>query len=247
MYAASKFKEKFKVYLNFLLPGFQKNRLIIVSRSRSGSNNLKSILNQSSDIAIAGEVFGSVKSQSEINQLIKKYIKKSRLAKYSGFKFFYYHPVNWNQRIWSDVISRNTKIIILVRRNMIKAEISRQRSLQSGIWIEQGYAQSNVLHKFDAEKIASEVNKAILIENEFIDFVLKLGCDFQIIEFEKIISDPKNEINKICRFLNIKQYRFNVKHRKTNNPKINIMNETEIEQTVEEAVVNVRRTYQSYI
>lgn len=233
--------------MNFNIPGWNRRKLIIVSRSRTGSNNLKSLLNQSSDIVIAGEVFGYINDDQHFNRVVTKYLLKPRIKKYSGFKFFYYHPVNWNQRIWDLITDDTQRIIILVRKNIIKAEISRQRALQSNIWIERNTAVDKRYVALDEDLILSEVLKSIKDENDFIKYAVSNNLKFHILEFENLISNPENEVSRICEFLKIKKFKFGIQHEKTKKFENALLMERKIEVAVEKGLTNVDRSYQSYI
>lgn len=112
------------------------DKFLILSRSRTGSNLLRSLLSSHPDVICLGEIFGSVGNEVK-NDIIKspiKYLKRiafgyhKKNIKSVGFKIFYYHPeFKCSTNIWNYLENQNNiKIIHLKRKNILRTILSRK-------------------------------------------------------------------------------------------------------------------------
>jgi len=132
-------------------------RFIILGRSRVGSNLLRGLLNDHSQIMVMGELF---QNKNEIGWAMEgfptnrrtktvflhqpvRFLKTKVWRHYPkgvtavGFKLFYYHA---RDEAWSPVweyLRKDTSlhIIHIKRRNILKTHLSRQRAMASDKWV----------------------------------------------------------------------------------------------------------------
>ena len=112
-------------------------RFIVLSRSRTGSNLLISLLNSHPHINATGEIFSRLNGRDYKKILSKVYSKKPRFVKASGFKIFYYHPLDDHScGIWDELHSMNDLYVIhLKRKNVLRTLISRKIAADQDVWI----------------------------------------------------------------------------------------------------------------
>jgi LPS sulfotransferase NodH len=131
-------------------------RFIILSRSRSGSNYLRGLLNSHSKIIVFSEFFKNnaliewglpgykdtqktlaLFQNDPVDFLEKKvYQKYPRHIAAVGFKLFYYHArdAKWSM-LWPYLqSSKDIRIIHLKRKNILETHLSRQRALVTDKW-----------------------------------------------------------------------------------------------------------------
>jgi hypothetical protein len=128
---------KLKREVGFLLGkliGWEKHqRVVIVSRSRSGSNMLCSFLESHPDCFMWREIFRRPQYFTpNITYFLTggKYLRKFKVV---GYKVFYNHNVPNNY--WDEIISDNTiRIIHLVRQNHLSTFVSQREATASAKW-----------------------------------------------------------------------------------------------------------------
>ena len=100
----------------------QYRRFIVLSRSRTGSNLLISLLNSHPHIYTEREIFGKLSGRN--------YVKAK------GFKIFYYHPLDDDScSIWDELQSLDDLYVIhLKRRNILRTLLSRKTAGIQDVW-----------------------------------------------------------------------------------------------------------------
>lgn len=111
-------------------------RFLILTRSRSGSNLLVSFLNSHPNIYVEGEIFAEIACSKYKKRLGHVFGRQPRRIKAKGFKIFYYHPNNGPcTPLWTDLERMpHLRVIHLVRRNMLRTEVSRKIAESQGTW-----------------------------------------------------------------------------------------------------------------
>jgi LPS sulfotransferase NodH len=111
-------------------------RFIVLSRSRTGSNMLISMLNSHPFIYAEGEIFRSLRGRSVQEILDRIYSKYPRYISAVGFKIFYYHPQDDKSgMIWKALEEMGDLCIIhLKRRNILRTLVSRKLAGFSGAY-----------------------------------------------------------------------------------------------------------------
>lgn len=196
-------------------------KFVILGRGRVGSNLLRSLLNNHSQITTFGEVFRDTgmtdwdhmeyfHSQKTLYLLQNdpaKFIRTCLFGRYPGyiaavgFKIFYYHVPDTN--IWPYLKGqKDIKIIHLKRKNMLKTYFSLKKAELTNIWVNTSEANSDnssIFLKYeDCLKYFVETqnwqNKcdALFSNHNKIDIV-----------YEELVSDFQTQMKDIQQFLGV--------------------------------------------
>jgi LPS sulfotransferase NodH len=148
--------EHFALDLNLKNGGRDYKKFVIVSRGRSGTNLLRSLMNSHSRIVVFGEIFrrhgkigwnmpGYHPTHSQLSiinhnpvQFIEKHLFRKFPIKISavGFKLFYYHAHNdeWAS-LWPYIINNKDIYIIHFRReNILANQLSLEIAFRTNQW-----------------------------------------------------------------------------------------------------------------
>lgn len=111
-------------------------RFIVLSRSRTGSNLLISLLNSHPHINVEGEIFGKLNGKSYQDILAKTFSRQPFYIKAKGFKIFYYHPEDdLSCGIWENLQHMDDLLVVhLKRRNILQTLVSRKIAGIQGVW-----------------------------------------------------------------------------------------------------------------
>lgn len=132
-YILSKAKREIRFYLGLVSGSGKYGKVVIVTRSRSGSNLLCSFLESHPEAFVWREVFRRPHylTPALTHRLISgKYLKRYRAV---AFKVFYYHRVP--PGFWEHLIAdESIHIIHLVRENHLETYVSRLQAVESDHW-----------------------------------------------------------------------------------------------------------------
>lgn len=224
-----------------ILPGSQDYvKFIILSRSRTGSEFLRSLLNSHSEITVFGELFQQIdhfnweypgfyrprKHRAILEEdpalfleteIFRRYPKNKRAI---GFKIFYYHAQNDSWKcVWTYLQEqKDLRVIHLKRKNILETHLSRKRAGNSGMWV-----------NLTGEK---EVIQAMTLDYEecLNDFITtrrweeQYGAFFKDhaildISYEDLIKDSRAELQRVQEFLAVKREGLkSMTHKQTNKP-----------------------------
>lgn len=134
--ALRKIKVKFETLLDNIFGRKDYKRFVIISRSRTGSNLLVSLLDSHGDISCKGELLRRLNGQSTDQLLKQKVYPKKVRALYRGFKLFYYHPQDSDDKsIWEILENdKNVTVLHLMRENLLRVHISRLIADKTGTY-----------------------------------------------------------------------------------------------------------------
>jgi len=194
-------------------------KFVVITRSRTGSNLLISLLDSHEDIIAYGEKFqclGDKTSSQIFNQIFP--VQSNKII---GFKIFYYHPLDSDDKsIWEQLKNdRSFKIIHLRRNNLLRVHISRLIAEKSGNW------SSRSKNSIDNKMLHIDIKKLL---NDFTntDNQIKRAQKFlknrKIFEvaYENLINERENTINEILRFLEVSKVNLKSPYKKQNPEKI---------------------------
>ena len=181
-------------------------KFIILSRSRSGSNLLVSFLESHPNIYIRGEIFHNLNNRDYRKVLNWFFDVMPSKFKASGFKIFYYHPLDTKcPELWRELTSnKDLKIIHLHRENLIKTIISRQIALKTDVWSsEKKDRYSSYNFEIPPKKIENEIKRTLTWRNEF----GKMFENHDILElsYEDFINAKSHKLFIIQDFLGVSQ------------------------------------------
>ena len=178
---------------------------IIVSRSRSGSNLLVSLLDSHPNVYARGEVFHNLKSRDPEKVLNHYFGNQPKNILANGFKVFYYHPLDGDPAsLWNKILERkDLKFIHLKRKNLFKTIISREKALQTDQWSSVSYIKEKegppvVISPQEIEKQIKET------KTHYQQFEILLK-DKPVMElyYEDFVKNIKTNMYHICDFLGI--------------------------------------------
>jgi LPS sulfotransferase NodH len=119
---------RFKGLVHSVAGSKQYHKFVIISRSRTGSNLLISLLNSHPHVVAYGEMFNHLHSASPQQIWSSIFTYYPTTTKQVGFKIFYYHPLDSdNKWIWDKIyMDDSLRIIHLTRSNTLRTYLSRQ-------------------------------------------------------------------------------------------------------------------------
>jgi LPS sulfotransferase NodH len=210
-------------------------KYIIVTRSRTGSNFLISLLNAHPNIHALGEEFskiGNKSTQSIWNQIFCKKPKNIHLV---GFKLFYYHPLDSEDKSVWEIIQNDPEIrlIHLTRKNLLRTYVSREIAKKTDIWSSNesgGKLISKELKKIEVNisqcmaDIENTINWQNTFKNRFNNHrVLEIN-------YEQLSNDTQKTMHKVFDFLETTQHPVTSELKKQNTESLSelISNYTEV-------------------
>ncbi|MDZ7752522.1 MAG: sulfotransferase [Gammaproteobacteria bacterium] len=207
-------------------------RFIILSRSRSGTNFLRGLLNSHPAIRCFSEVFGAPDSvkwgMDDLPDHVSHHTRqmKNRPDRFVetkvygpvpsriqavGFKIFYYHAAEApTQHIWDWLHHHSEiKVIHMMRRNLLDTAISLRLAQASGSWKvskaspNTGSDRAGPLVSIDPDW-CQEVFEQTTIWQKSAE---KWFCDHDILNlyYEDLREDPNREIKRCLDFLHLPQ------------------------------------------
>jgi LPS sulfotransferase NodH len=199
-------------------------RFIILSRSRTGSNFLRGLLNAHSQVITYSEMFKNNKAiewgfpgyndakatlalfQNDPVEFLKKkvFTKYPRKTAAVGFKLFYYHAKDsqWSG-LWS-FLKEDTgiKIIHLKRRNILETHLSRQRALLTDNWANiSGKRQQQPAIPLDYAECLKDFNQTRDWEREY-DLYFSKHPMLEVF-YEDLSQRYQTEIQRVQEFLGL--------------------------------------------
>jgi len=215
-----------------LLPGHTDyTRFIILGRSRSGSNFLRSLLNAHSQVTVFGEIFQSARGQDvrSIAWALPGYSQSARVlalfrsdparfletqvfhrfppsTRAVGFKIFYYHAHEpaW-EPAWTYLRAhREIHVIHIRRRNILETHLSRKRAILSDQWVKTSRHDPDAPLPpilLDYEECLADFVQTRAWETEYD----RLFADHPKIEvvYEDLAADYRAEIARVQAFLEV--------------------------------------------
>lgn len=192
-------------------------KFVIVARSRTGSNLLRSLLNSHGDMIVFGEKFYALDGRETTSIYSEIFPNKS--TKVRGFKLFYYHPSDSKDRSVWDMLQQDKaiKIIHLQRKNQLRVHISRLIALKTDKWRTESKKTIGVEDrkvKVDIEKMLNDFETT----NTYISDTQKIFKDHKIMEvtYSSMTQTPEQTLNEIQHFLGVPQKNLTSQMRKQN-------------------------------
>jgi len=187
----------------------QYRRFIVLSRSRTGSNLLISLLNSHPHIYAEGEIFAKLSGRNYKEVLAKAFAKQPFHINAKGFKIFYYHPLDDRScNIWDELQSLNDlHIIHLKRRNILRTLLSRKIAKIQNVWAVSSDRQHSNLckDKVSTHFTVDELNKGFKQTREWEEVGDKMFRTHPVlsIDYEELVNDRTNTFRKVTEFLGV--------------------------------------------
>jgi LPS sulfotransferase NodH len=208
-----------------LIPGCRDyTRFIILSRSRSGSNFLRGLLNAHSQVVTFSEMFkdpnnigwgipGYQNTSRSLNMFRKDpqifveelvFKKFPRKIKAVGFKIFYYHALGTElEPIWEYLKEhKEIHVLHLKRKNILRTHLSKKKAQTTNSWINlNGEREKDKPVEIDYEELLSDFIQTYAWEAEA-DRIFQHHPKIEIV-YELLANDYAGEIAKIQSFLGL--------------------------------------------
>lgn len=199
------------------------NKFIVITRSRTGSNLLISFLNSHPNIMAKGELFRRLEGLTSKKLWDKIFINKPKKMKYIGFKIFYYHPLDCNDKAVWDFIKKdqNIRLIHLTRQNMLKTIVSREIADKTNTWSNKSRNNIQIKDKqveIDIDYCLNELEITHQFENKTRN---EFNREFFMeITYEDLIRDNQKIMNEVFDFLDIEETKVKSSYKKQNKEKL---------------------------
>lgn len=206
---------KFLVKNLFIKMGLMKggnnySKFVIIARSRTGSTLLEKYLDSHPNIQCEGELLNNLDGRNYKFIIDSFFKRKEKQIESAGFKMFYYHPNDGNpEEVWSYLLKdSNTKLIHLVRKNVLRTIVSQRVATKTKQWSIQNNGskiptESKIVH-LDLDACMKEIVQTKEWESEF--EALNTRFDYVEVSYEDLCSQPKQELVKIQNFLGVKEF-----------------------------------------
>jgi LPS sulfotransferase NodH len=215
-------------------------KFIILARSRTGSNLLRSLLNEHSQVKVYSELvrsdenidwgFPEVPKPKSALALYQKdpvaFLEKRIFGKYPpgtravGFKLFYYHAAfEKGKQIWSYLSSQtDVKIIHLKRKNILATHLSRKKADITGSWANvTGKSEEQAQFTLDYEDCLHDFQRTRAWEQDYDLFFNR--HPLLDVTYENLSTDYQAEIKRVQEFLELPEERVAPKtYKQTNLP-----------------------------
>ncbi len=216
------FKLRFHICKVFGYRDYKK--FIVLSRNRTGSNMLISMLNSHPSIYSRYEIFRTLDGNSVKKIMNGIYSKYPRFVKAVGFKIFYYHPVDDESgAIWDKLTEmEDLHVIHLKRRNILRTILSGKIASKTNVWAtKDGSGEIGTKDK-KVYLNADELEKALKKSREWEIIYGKMFKSKPMVEiyYEDLVSNPQDEFQKITNMLNLKPCKLKTAYRKQNPEKM---------------------------
>lgn len=193
--------------LGRLVGGRRYVRFIVMSRSRTGSNMLLSMLNSHPAIVAHGEVFGQLRGRSVDRVLRAVYCRHLASIKAVGCKIFYYHPQDDSSgELWHRLQgTAGLKVIHLTRRNRLRSLVSYRIAGQQGVWrvIGKGERQPPRSRpvRMTVDELREGFRKTAQWEREYPRL---FGAEAVLeVAYEDLMAAPEREFARVTDFLGV--------------------------------------------
>lgn len=110
-------------------------KFVIISRSRTGSTFLMSLLDSHPNIECVGEIFKNTQGIAPYTVWVRYFAKRLKRTKAVGFRLFYYHPENGDQKVW-ELLKADSSIVIvhLTRQHLLRMLLSQRIGVKTNRW-----------------------------------------------------------------------------------------------------------------
>ena len=196
-----------------------------MGRQRTGSSLLVWLLRSNARVEIPGEVFRLLKGRSCQQVWNQNFGRHLPWVRYVGFKIFYYHPEDSQDREVWDLIRNDPsiKIIHIKRKNLLRTYISKLIAQKTGAW--NSRQESSPITKedkqvtVDVEHCIAELRDTISWENTYGQQMFP-EHPYMELTYEDLTGNLQSTIDAIMEFLSLKKMRVKSKLKRQNPEKL---------------------------
>lgn len=183
-------------------------KFIVLSRNRTGSNMLISMLNSHPSIYARYEIIRTLDGNSVPDVLNKIYSRYPRFVKAVGFKIFYYHPVDDESgTVWNKLREMEDLYIIhLKRRNILRTILSKEIAQMTEAWTKRYHRGTIVSGEKKVHLDENELLKAFKQTRYWETTYEHIFRSHPMIEiyYEDLLNNTNAEFQKITDLLDLK-------------------------------------------
>jgi len=194
-------------------------KFVVITRSRTGSNFLMASLNSHPNIVANREVFRELDEKSCAEVWERTFAKKPHNITLVGFKIFYYHPLDSDDRsVWDQLVAdKRVKVIHLKRNNLLRTVLSGKIALKTKVWTNK---RSAIKVKLEDKKLSLNVDECIVEFKKIKEWESNIDKMFNdhpklVINYEKLVAKP-DTFDEILDFLGIEQKELKSGYKKQN-------------------------------
>ena len=197
-------------------------RFIVLSRSRTGSNMLVSMLDSHPKIYAKGEILSRLNGRSHHQILSTVFGRQPFYIQAAGFKIFYYHPLDdHTSAIWDILASMaDLHVIHLKRRNILRTLVSRTLAGVENKWVDRaGKGSQEGRERSTAVSLsAEELREGFTETREWEQSPeYRFGNHPRItVDYEDMVNDPEQVFREVTEFLGVPFRRPKTELRKQN-------------------------------
>lgn len=203
----------------------QYRRFIVLSRSRTGSNLLISLLNSHRQIRADREIFNRLNGRNYKDILDRAFAKQHFWVKAKGFKIFYYHPIDHiDCGIWNDLLAMDDLYVIhLKRTNILHTLFSRKVAGIQDQWTAQSRSKGQAPREkirvsFTVDELAKDFQQTRTWE-EVAEQNLR-NHPLLSVNYEDLVTERAATFRKVTDFLGVDYRLPNTELRKQNPQKL---------------------------
>ncbi|HEX7034356.1 MAG TPA: Stf0 family sulfotransferase [Pseudomonadales bacterium] len=182
---------------------------MVITRSRTGSNMLISLLNSHPEIIAKGELLARLKGGSHEEILRTKLIPRRR-TRAIGFKLFYYHPMDHGrEEVWESLVSDPAlRIIHLKRRNVLRTCVSRAIAEKQDVWKERTTEVKATAREKAVHLSYDELVEAFQKTREWEEHTDRLFSGHPRLEvvYEQMAQTPVPTFSRVAAFLGVQDH-----------------------------------------
>lgn len=186
-------------------------KFIILSRSRTGSNLLVSLLNSHPAIEARGELLQRRQETSFADLIESGFSVSDERTRAAGFKFFYYHPLREDPtEIWEIFLGMpHLHVIHLKRRNILRTLVSHKLAMSDNVWQQSA-----------SDQVVGRTGKKVTLDIEELERVFTgtrameaegdrkfAGHPVLEVHYENLVSDTFPTYSRITGFLGVEDWR----------------------------------------
>jgi len=197
-------------------------KFVVLSRSRTGSNLLISLLNSHPQVVAGGEYFRRLHGLDHNEVLRKAFSGEPFPIKAKGFKIFYYHPVDEpSSGVWDKLRAMaDLSVIHLKRKNLLRTLVSRKIAGVEDVWLS--------MSEHNPRSSAGHVNISFTVD-ELTDLFRetrvweesghRMFCNHPMltIYYEDLVTDRAKVFRQVTQFLGVSYIEPKTELKKQNN------------------------------
>ncbi|HAC16100.1 MAG TPA: hypothetical protein DCE78_09185 [Bacteroidetes bacterium] len=200
-----RFKKTVKKLRNLVFGDKNYTPFILLSTARTGSNLLRSYLNNHPEILVDDEILKKLNNRDHRKILESCWGPQPKNLKAVGFKLFYGHPYDEKDKhSWKTILEKpDLHIIHLKRDNAVRSFISERIAFYNDEWLSNDQAEKSAKEAiyYNPEKLLRKLNQLddeMAWAENFFSGIPKIE-----VEYNELTQKRDQTMNRITEFLNI--------------------------------------------